>query len=141
MFLEASSPLYHHATDFLVAISEVSQHSHPYDAITAAQPLSRPRYVHEYKITTSSLYAAASIGFSAGQILTFLERLSKAPVPEVLQQHIALCTSNFGKVKLVIRQQRYFVESADPQALDALNADDGFQATRCGASYHHISTP
>ena len=29
------------------------------------QPLSRPRYIHEYKITTSSLYAAASIGFTS----------------------------------------------------------------------------
>jgi DNA excision repair protein ERCC-3 len=47
LFLEAFSPLYKQATEFLVAIAE---------------PVSRPTFIHEYMLTPYSLYAAVSIG-------------------------------------------------------------------------------
>ncbi len=50
------------------------------------QPISRPRYIHEYKITSSSLYAAASTGMGVSDIVTFLNKLSKVVVPEDVQR-------------------------------------------------------
>lgn len=47
IFLEAFSPLYKQATDFLIAIAE---------------PVSRPTFIHEYALTPYSLYAAGSVG-------------------------------------------------------------------------------
>ena len=45
IFLEAENPLYKQAYDFLVAIAE---------------PVSRPEFIHEYKLTPYSLFAAVS---------------------------------------------------------------------------------
>lgn len=45
IFLEATNPLYRQAYDFLVAIAE---------------PVSRPEFIHEYKLTPYSLFAAVS---------------------------------------------------------------------------------
>lgn len=62
IFLEAFSPLYREATDFLIAIAE---------------PVSRPQYIHEYMLTSYSLYAAVSVGLSKTDILKVLKRLAK----------------------------------------------------------------
>jgi DNA excision repair protein ERCC-3 len=51
--LEAFSPLYRDATDFLIAIAE---------------PVSRPTYIHEYILTPYSLYAAVSVGLTKNEI-------------------------------------------------------------------------
>ena len=53
LFLEAFSPLYRAATDFLIAIAE---------------PVSRPKFIHEYMLTPYSLYAAVSVGLSKEDI-------------------------------------------------------------------------
>ncbi len=53
IFLEAFSPLYRDATDFLIAIAE---------------PVSRPTYIHEYILTPYSLYAAVSVGLTKNEI-------------------------------------------------------------------------
>ena len=47
MYFQAFSPVYRHAHDFLIAISE---------------PVCRPEHIHEYKLTSYSLYAAVSVG-------------------------------------------------------------------------------
>lgn len=62
IFLEAFSPLYREATDFLIAIAE---------------PLSRPTYIHEYVLTSYSLYAAVSVGLTKNDIFKVLRRLMK----------------------------------------------------------------
>ncbi len=62
VYLETWSPFYRQAYDFLIAISE---------------PVCRPQFIHEYKITGYSLYAAASLGLQTEDIISVLERLSK----------------------------------------------------------------
>ena len=54
IFLETFSPVYRHAHDFLIAIAE---------------PVSRPEFVHEYKLTSYSLYAAVSVGLQTHDII------------------------------------------------------------------------
>jgi DNA excision repair protein ERCC-3 len=65
IFLEAFSPLYQQAYDFLVAIAE---------------PEKRPEFIHTYRLTENSLNAAVAISIDANSILKvsflFLSSLS-----------------------------------------------------------------
>ena len=83
IFLEAFSPVYKHARDFLIAIAMVLTtnlcilififHSFPTLATctlsilscfpyTHTQPVCRPQHIHEFRLTPYSLYAAVSVG-------------------------------------------------------------------------------
>uniref|UniRef100_A0A8B9HA59 General transcription and DNA repair factor IIH helicase/translocase subunit XPB n=2 Tax=Astyanax mexicanus TaxID=7994 RepID=A0A8B9HA59_ASTMX len=108
IFLEAFSPVYKYAQDFLVAIAE---------------PVCRPNHVHEYKLTAYSLYAAVSVGLQTSDIVEYLQKLSKTSVPDGIIQFIKLCTVSYGKVKLVLKHNRYFVESAFPDVIQRLLQD------------------
>ncbi|CAH2039568.1 unnamed protein product, partial [Iphiclides podalirius] len=94
IFLEAFSPVYKHAHDFLIAIAE---------------PVCRPQHIHEYKLTAYSLYAAVSVG-----IIEFIQ----------------LCTLSYGKVKLVLKHNRYLVESKHVEVLQKLLKDPIIQQCR-----------
>lgn len=73
IFLEAFSPVYKYAQDFLVAIAE---------------PVCRPNHIHEYKLTAYSLYAAVSVGLQTSDIVEYLQKLSKTSVPDGIIQFI-----------------------------------------------------
>ncbi|OXA46697.1 general transcription and DNA repair factor IIH helicase subunit XPB [Folsomia candida] len=115
IFLEAFSPVYKHAHDFLIAIAE---------------PLNRPEHIHEYKLTAYSLYAAVSVGLQTEDIIEYLTRLSKTTIPDGIMEFIRLCTLSYGKVKLVLKQNRYFVESSHPEVLQKLLKDPVIQECR-----------
>lgn len=109
IFLESFSPLSEQAQDFLVTIAE---------------PVSRPNFMHEYKITTHSLYAAVSVGLETDDIISVLNRLSKVPVATSVVEFIKAATHSYGKVKLVLKHNRYFVESSSAEILRMLLKDD-----------------
>lgn len=115
IFLESFSPVYKHAHDFLIAIAE---------------PVCRPKYIHEYKLTAYSLYAAVSVGLQTSDIIEYLTRLSKTSIPDGIVQFIKLCTVSYGKVKLVLKHNRYFVESNFPEALQHILKDPEIQKCR-----------
>ncbi|KAJ8614498.1 hypothetical protein CTAYLR_000761 [Chrysophaeum taylorii] len=105
IYLEAQSPLYGPAYDFLVAIAE---------------PVARPEFVHEYRITPHSLYAAVSVAISPEKIVSVLDKLSKVKLPEAVEDFVKGCTKNFGRAKLVLRQNRHYIESHEAGALREL---------------------
>eukprot|EP00735_Rhodelphis_limneticus_P007696 TRINITY_DN2029_c0_g1::TRINITY_DN2029_c0_g1_i1::g.21942::m.21942 TRINITY_DN2029_c0_g1::TRINITY_DN2029_c0_g1_i1::g.21942 ORF type:complete len:855 (+),score=167.88,sp/O00835/ERCC3_DICDI/59.76/0.0,Helicase_C_3/PF13625.1/5.4e-24,ResIII/PF04851.10/5e-16,Helicase_C/PF00271.26/3e-10,Helicase_C/PF00271.26/5.6e+03,SNF2_N/PF00176.18/7.6e-09 TRINITY_DN2029_c0_g1_i1:122-2686(+) len=117
IFLESFSPLYRQAYDFLVAIAE---------------PVSRPQLIHEYQITPYSLYAAVSVGLETDTIIGVLEKLSKTEVPKLIKQMIKVCTMSYGKVKLLLQHNKYFIESAFPEVLKRLLDDDVLKSARIG---------
>lgn len=108
IILESFSPLAEQAQDFLVTIAE---------------PVSRPSHIHEYKITAYSLYAAVSVGLETNDIISVLNRLSKVPIPKSIINFIHSCTVSYGKVKLVLKHNRYFVESGYADVLQMLLTD------------------
>ncbi|XP_059823508.1 general transcription and DNA repair factor IIH helicase subunit XPB [Hypanus sabinus] len=108
IFLEAFSPIYKYAQDFLVAIAE---------------PVCRPTHTHEYKLTAYSLYAAVSVGLQTNDIIEYLQKLSKTSIPDGILQFIKLCTVSYGKLKLVLKHNRYFVESTHPDVIQKLLQD------------------
>ncbi|GLD98095.1 hypothetical protein PINS_up006792 [Pythium insidiosum] len=115
IFLEAFSPIYKQAYDFLVAIAE---------------PVSRPEFLHEYKLTPYSLYAAVSVSIETESILKVLERLSKNHVPEVIISFIRDCTLSYGKAKLVLHHNEFYVESLYPEVLRKLLEHEDIRAAR-----------
>lgn len=115
IFLESFSPVYKHAHDFLIAISE---------------PVCRPEHIHEYKLTAYSLYAAVSVGLQTNDIIEYLKRLSKTSIPQGIIEFIQLCTLSYGKVKLVLKQNKYFVESPHPEILQKILKDPVVQSCR-----------
>ncbi|KAF9762904.1 General transcription and DNA repair factor IIH helicase subunit XPB [Nosema granulosis] len=96
------------ASDFLIAIAE---------------PISRPKYMHEYQITAYSLYAAVSVGLSTDDILSTLSHFSKNHLPRSVKNFIVECTLSYGKVKLVIQFNRYYIEAVNKAVLDNLFKD------------------
>ncbi|KAI2637469.1 P-loop containing nucleoside triphosphate hydrolase protein [Xylaria nigripes] len=106
--LENFNPLAEQAKDFL---------------ITIAEPVSRPTFLHEYVLTPHSLYAAVSVGLLPQDVINTLDRFSKTPLPHSITSFIQSCASSYGKVKLVIKDTKYFVESNDPEVLQKLLKD------------------
>lgn len=109
IILEGFNTLAEQAQDFLIAIAE---------------PVSRPSFVHEYKLTPYSLYAAVSVGLEPNDIIEVLNRLSKVPVPQSVVTFIREYTASFGKIKLVLKQNKYFVESSHAEILQMLLRDE-----------------
>ena len=105
IFLESYSPVYQHAKDFL---------------ITIAEPVCRPEFIHEYKLTAYSLYAAVSVGMQTHDIIEYLRRLCKTTLPPGICDFIQSCTLSYGKVKLVLKKNRYYVESDFPDVIQKL---------------------
>ena len=59
-----------------------------YDFMVAiAEPVSRPEFVHEYKLTAYSLYAAVAVSIDTESIIRVLNRLSKTEVPEEVNRY------------------------------------------------------
>ncbi len=106
IFLETTNKHYIKAYDFLVAIAE---------------PVSRPEFLHEYKITPYSLYAAVAVAIDTEKILRVLQALSKnLHIPKGVEQFVRQSTLRYGRAKLVLKQNRYYVESIYPEALREL---------------------
>ncbi|KAG7193277.1 DNA repair helicase RAD25 [Scheffersomyces spartinae] len=125
IILESFSPLAEQAQDFL---------------ITIAEPISRPSHIHEYKITVYSLYAAVSVGVQTEDIILVLNRLSKVPVHQEIISFIREATVSYGKVKLVLKHNRYFVESTQADILQMLLKDEVIGPLRTLSSENTVAS-
>ncbi|KAJ1547999.1 hypothetical protein HK096_007578, partial [Nowakowskiella sp. JEL0078] len=119
ILLESFSPIAEYAQDFLIAIAE---------------PISRPEFIHEYQLTEYSLYAAVSVGLETDSIIEVLNRLSKIPVSQTISEFIKQYTLQYGKVKMILKQNRYFVESIFEDVLLKLCEDQVIRDSRIGGS-------
>lgn len=115
IILETFNPLSKQATDFLIAISE---------------PVSRPIMIHEYRITSYSLYAAASVGLSTEDILETLDRFSKNYLPKGVVEFIEGCTKSYGKIKLILKNGKYFLEAIDSESFKLISQDSVLRECR-----------
>uniref|UniRef100_A0A1S4B8N3 DNA repair helicase XPB1-like n=1 Tax=Nicotiana tabacum TaxID=4097 RepID=A0A1S4B8N3_TOBAC len=122
IFLETFSPLYKQAYDFLIAIAE---------------PVCRPESMHEYNLTPHSLYAAVSVGLETETIIAVLNKLSKTKLPKEMIDFVHASTANYGKVKLVLKKNRYFVESPFPEVLKRLLSDEAIAKARISSEGMH----
>ncbi|KAK4488243.1 hypothetical protein RD792_003990 [Penstemon davidsonii] len=122
IFLETFSALYKQAYDFLIAIAE---------------PVCRPESMHEYNLTPHSLYAAVSVGLETETIISVLNKLSKTKLPKEMIDFIHSSTANYGKVKLVLKKNKYLVESPFPEVLKRLLQDEVIGRARLTSDGNH----
>mmetsp|Transcript_7857 Transcript_7857/g.18772 ORF Transcript_7857/g.18772 Transcript_7857/m.18772 type:complete len:694 (+) Transcript_7857:33-2114(+) len=110
IIFETFHPQAAQVADFLIAVSE---------------PVSRPQIVHEYQITALSLNAAIANGIDVEQIIKVLRKLSKNIVDENFLEFIREKGKSTGKLRLILRDGRHFLESEDAPLLRHLcsNAD------------------
>lgn len=73
--------------------------------ITIAEPVSRPTLIHEYKLTTHSLYAAVSVGLTSADIIGALDRLSKHELLPNIVEYIQHCGRSYGMVRMVLKEK------------------------------------
>lgn len=125
IFLHAQHPLAKQAQDFL---------------ITIAEPKSRPEFIHEYKMTQHSLYAAVSVGLRPDDILNTLARFCKTEMPLEVIDFVHGFTSSFGKLKLVLKNTRYFLESGDPDVLRKVLQAPGMAGIRINGGIESSKT-
>ena len=88
--------------------------------VAIAEPLCRPKYIHEYQITVFSLYAAISLGMSSEEILDSLTKFSKNELDSRLSEYIGLHGRRIGKLRLVLRRHHYYIESVEEQLIRTL---------------------
>jgi DNA excision repair protein ERCC-3 len=115
IIIESFAPTFKQAENFLINIAE---------------PLSRVSRIHEYAMTANSLYAAVSVGLTTKDIISRLEYFSKTPLHADVIQFILDSTSAYGKAKLVLKENKMYVESPDPVILAKLLKDNEIRQYR-----------
>ena len=118
IYLEAFHDLYASAYDFLVAIAE---------------PVARPEHIHEYTLTPYSLYAAVATNIETEAIVKVLNRFSKNVLPDKVATFIRECTKRYGKAKLVLKHNKFYVESEHASVLRELLRDEMISQARVNA--------
>lgn len=115
IILEAFSPYYSQAYDFLIDIAE---------------PEARPEFIQSYRLTEDSLYAAVAVSWSTESIIKVLNILCKTQIPPEVTKYIRDCTYTFGKAKLVLKDNNFYVESQYSDVLRELLKHPSIQAAR-----------
>lgn len=85
MLLEVNNPRYEDARDHLARFAELEK---------------SPEYIHTYRISSLSLWNAASAGMTADEILEGLHEYAKYPLPDNVIVEIKEAISRYGRVRL-----------------------------------------
>ena len=115
IFLEQFNQYYQKACDFLSVVAE---------------PVCRPHLIHEYRLTTHSLYSAVAVGLSTEHIIDHLAKLSKVRLVESLVEWVRAQTLSFGKARLVLRENCHWVECSSDEVMQELLSDPAIVAAR-----------
>ena len=76
-----------------------------------------PEHIHMYRITALSLWNAGASGADAGEILEFLEEVSKYPVPVNIAKEITEAVNSYGRLELISDGRGGNVLTADQDEL------------------------
>ncbi|MDO8670633.1 MAG: DEAD/DEAH box helicase [Dehalococcoidia bacterium] len=102
VLLEVDNPLYGETRDILARFAEL---------------VKSPEHVHTYRLTPLSLWNAAAAGMSAQAMVEALDRFGKYDVPGNVKTDILEYVSRYGRLKLMRRNERLLLVSADEMLL------------------------
>ncbi|KAM0685654.1 DNA repair helicase RAD25, partial [Conglomerata obtusa] len=88
------------------------------------EPITRATNMHEYRLTPYSLYAAVSVGLPTQDIIASLDYLSKNVLPTQVVSFIKECTMSYGKVKLVVKMNGYYLEPVSEEVRKVIMDDE-----------------
>lgn len=102
IILEADHPRFGEVRDRLMLFAELEK---------------SPEHIHIYRITALSLWNAGASGADAGEILEFLEGVSKYPVPVNIAKEITDAVGSYGRLELIGDGRGGIVLTADEDEL------------------------
>lgn len=102
IILEADHPRFGEVRDRLMLFAELEK---------------SPEHIHMYRITALSLWNAGASGADAGEILEFLEEVSKYPVPVNIAKEITDAVGSYGRLELIGDGRGGIVLTADEDEL------------------------
>ena len=102
IILEADHPRFGEVRDRLMLFAELEK---------------SPEHIHMYRITALSLWNAGASGADAGEILEFLEDVSKYPVPVNIAKEITEAVNSYGRLELISDGRGGIVLTADEDEL------------------------
>ncbi len=102
IILEADHPRFGEVRDRLMLFAELEK---------------SPEHIHMYRITALSLWNAGASGADAGEILEFLEEVSKYPVPVNIAKEITDAIGSYGRLELIGDGRGGIVLTADEDEL------------------------
>lgn len=70
--------------------------------LTIGEPVTRPEHIHEYQLTTFSLYGAVSAGVDSDEIVMTLQSFSKNVLDPELVAWIRRYAQGLGKVRFML---------------------------------------
>ncbi len=89
------------------------------DALSAFAELEKsPDYLHTYRITPVSVWNAAALGLSAGDILARLEEFSAVPIPRNGVPEVTTWIERYGLLRIERVGARFELVSDEREALD-----------------------
>ena len=98
ILLEVDNPLFTDARDTLSLFAELEK---------------SPEHIHTYRITPLSIWNAAAAGFGEDAIITFLNHMSRYPVPPNVDRDIRENIRKFGLLSLIKRDGQLLLVSDD----------------------------
>ncbi|MDR2707347.1 MAG: DEAD/DEAH box helicase [Nitrososphaerota archaeon] len=108
LLLETNNESYESARDELSAFAEM---------------VKSPEYVHTYKMSSISLWNAASAGVKSEDILSSLEKYSKYPISETVITRLTQIINRYGKVRICKEHGELFLETDDKFIMAQLCAE------------------
>ena len=88
-----------------------------------AEMVKSPEYLHTYKMTSISLWNAASVGVRSADILVILEKYSKYSISETVIARLTQICDRYGKVRICKECGELFLETDDEFIMAQLCAD------------------
>ncbi len=105
ILLEVDNPLFADARDMLSIFAELEK---------------SPEHIHTYRITPLSIWNAAAAGYGENTIITFLESMSRYPLPPNVVRDIEENIRKFGLLRLEKADDRLLLTSKDERLLQEL---------------------
>ena len=84
----------------------------------------RCEHINEYEMTQHSLHAAVSIGLDSDTIMARLGMLCKTKLPSSIERFIKGCTLAYGKVKMVVVDDKFYLETPSRDIFNTLTTDE-----------------
>lgn len=88
--------------------------------LSFAELIKSPEYIHTYRITSVSLWNAASLRYGAQSIINFLKKYSSYEIPKNIVKQIENSIKKYGKIKIIREEENYFLISEDKDIINEI---------------------
>lgn len=85
-----------------------------------AELVKSPEYIYTYRITSVSIWNAASLNYKADSIISFLKKYSSHDIPKLIIKQIEDSIKKYGILKIIKEDDRYFLVSTEASIISEI---------------------